>query len=253
MMRIAKGAVIILALAMAVACTTARVKTKAEGGRRPAEINTQLGLAYMEQGKRELALQKFRQALEIDPEYPAAHHYIAELYRQLGKSDEADKHYHKALGSTPDDPLLNNNYGVFLCQRDKPVEAVKYFLKAAKQPFYRTPEVAYKNAGLCSMKIPDYAHAEEYLRAALGIDPKLAPALFGMAVISQKQERYLLARAFLQRYFAVEAPTAQSLWLGVQIESKLGDKVAMNKYSKQLKDKFPDAEETTLLMRAERK
>lgn len=252
-MRIFNATAMMLSLLLVTACATQHGGSKTENERRPAELNTQLGLAYMEQGKRELALQKFNLALEIDPNYPAAHHYLAELYRQLGQLDNAEKHYHLALSFLPDDPMLNNNYGVFLCQGDNHAEAIKYFLRALNQPFYKTPEVAYKNAGLCAMKIPDYVNAEAYLRAALAANPNMAPALYGMAVINLRQEKYLMARAFLQRYFELESPAAQSLWLGVQIESKLGDKVAMNKYSKQLKDEFPEAEETALLTKFEGK
>ena len=212
-----------------------------------ADINAQLGLAYMQQGENERAMEKLRYALSIDPNLATANHYIAELYQRIGQDQEAEKHYRKALAATPTEPMLLNNFGVFLCKQHRLAEAENLFLTAAKQPFYKTPEVAYGNAAVCALEMPDPVKAEEYLRAALRLNPQMPESLYALSELKFNQQDYLSARAFLQRYFDVASASPQSLWLGVRIERKLGDESAAQQYAAQLRQRFPSAHETELL------
>ena len=71
-------------------------------------------------------------------------------------------------------------------------------------------------------------------------------ALYELADLSFKQRKYLHARAFVQRYLDVAKPNPQILWLGVRVERQLGDEAAAAGYAKQLKERFPTADETVL-------
>ena len=62
-----------------------------------------------------------------------------------------------------------------------------------------------------------------------------------MAEVSYRQESYLRARAFLQRYEAVAPASEESLQLGIMIETALGDERSAEKYRTELKEKFPGA------------
>ena len=232
-------------------CSTTETSLMKSNPQTAAHLNAELGLAYMEQGNYQEALKKLLHALELNPDSASANNYIAELYRKLGKNSEAEQHYHKALSLTPSDPMLLNNYGVFLCSQHHLEEALKRFKEAVKQPFYKTPEVAYNNAGLCALQIPDEAKAEEYFRTALRLNPSMPDALYEMADLSFKEQKYLHARAFIQRYMDAAKPTPQILWLGIRVERKLGDKAAAGRYANQLTEKFPNADETVLFQEQE--
>ena len=243
----------ILSLAVMLAvvgCTTTNGEMQSNP-QTAADLNAQLGLAYMEQGNNEEALKKLQHALKLNPDSPNANHFIAELYRKLGKNREAEEHYRKAMSLTPTDPMLLNNYGVFLCSQGRLEEAVKKFLAAVKQPFYKTPEVAYNNAGLCAMQIPDEAKAEEYFRSALRFNPRMPDALYELADLNFKQQKYLNARAFVQRYIDAAQPSPQVLWLAVRVERKLGNDVAARRYARELVERFPTSEQTLLLQKQE--
>ena len=239
---------VLLSLFILTACSSSPPKhDPAVGVDSPAQVNAKLGLSYLQHGNYDVAEAKLKKALQQDPKLGEAYHYLAELYRRTDKDDLAKDNYRKALRYSPDDMNLQNNYGVYLCEKGDYDEAVEALVKVAKSRDYDRPDQAYANAGLCALRIPDEKRAEDYLRRALEINKVLPGALYQMAELSYKQQKYMHARAFIERYGAVARPSPQSLLLGARVELKLGDHRAVEKYATQLSDQFPDAEETTEL------
>jgi len=225
-------------------------KEQSETGYEPgklAEVNVQLGIAYMQEGQNEVALKKLKSALELDSSYPMAHNMLGVLYERLGKLDQAEQHYRRSVSLAPEDPLILNNYGQFLCQRGRYAEAEKEFLAAIANPLYTTPEVAYTNAGTCIGQSGDASRAEDYYRQALQSNPKMPTALLRMAQISHGKKSYLSARGYLQRYLAVAKQNPESLWLGIRIERQLGDRDTAASYALLLRSKYPDSSQARLL------
>lgn len=216
-----------------------------------AETYVKLGVGYMQQGKQELALTKLQRALELDPGLAGAHNVIAVLYTQRGELDLADQHYQRALSLDPDDAETYNNYGTLLCRRNELAKAERHFLVALDDPSYDTPALAYENAGVCALGVPDPVKAEGYFRSALQLNPSLPKTLYHMALLNFDAAQYLPARAYLQRYAKVAQHTPESLWLGIRTERALGDKNAVSSYSLLLKSEFPDSEEAGLLLQSE--
>lgn len=208
-----------------------------------AKINTELGLHYLQQGNTALALNKLERALDYEPNYADAHHYMAETYHHLEIYDVADIHYRKAIKSKPADPAIHNNYGVFLCGLGKFELAEKHFLTAAKSYRGNMSAEAYENIALCAKRNDDLVKAEKYFRKALKRNPLLAKSLFHMADTTFKQGAYLSARAFIQRYFSVESKSPESLLLGIKIENQLKDNKLAKTYARSLIIKFPESKE----------
>ena len=216
-----------------------------------AQFNAELGLRYMVQGKDELAMEKLQRALEFNPDLAIAHHYMAELYRRLGKKGEADTHYRRAMELAPNDSTIKNNYGIFLCGEKRYDEGEKYVLQALDDPVYTERAQGYENLGHCMHDKGDMTKAEKYFRRALQYNPRLPGSLQAMAEISLNEKNYISARAFLQRYEAVAPHTAESLWLGIQIERVLGNKDALSSYALSLKNNFPDSPQTQLYLNSQ--
>jgi type IV pilus assembly protein PilF len=237
--------VCIICLALA-ACATG-VSPSATKERIAAQSNTQLGVEYIRQKNYELARDRLEKAIKEEPDYALAHQVIAILYDRIGDSKQAEKHYRIALRLAPDDAEGHNNYGQFLCSHERYEEADREYLVAANNPYYKTPQVALLNAGMCMMSRHDAAAAEKYYRLALDKDPQFAPALYKMAELEFNAKNYLLARAWLQRFQEVAEQTPQSLWLGVRTESALGDHEGSSNYALQLRGKFPQSDEAALL------
>ncbi len=239
---------LLVSLLVLSACNTANVQP--ETGYEPgklAEVNVQLGVAYMKEGQNEVALKKLRHALELDSSYPMAHNMLGVLYERLGEYDKADAEYRRSVSLAPRDPVILNNYGQFLCQRGHTKEAEKQFLAALANPLYTTPEVAYTNAGTCVEQSGDSTRAEDYYRKALQSNPQMPTALLRMARISYDKGKFLSARGYLQRYLEVAPHSPESLWLGIRIERQLGDHDAEASYSLLLRSKYPESSQAHML------
>lgn len=216
-----------------------------------AEVNATLGLRYMQQGNYELALKKLQKAIGFDPRYAPAHHYLGELYRRLEKYDEADEEYRDAIYySDEPDYSLFNNYGIFLCSRKRYDEGEKQLLRVLENPVYPRKELVYENLGMCVEQKPNQERAEEYLRNALRINPRLPNSLLAMARLSFAKGEYLSTRAYLQRYLESARHTPETLWLGIRTERLLGDRNAVASYGLLLKANFPNAPETKLFLQS---
>ncbi len=250
---IIKNAVIVVFLATSlVACTTTADKSvvttkkvsKSKANLKEAsDLNTQLAVGYIQRKQYKPARDKLEKAIEQDPENTAAYKTMAYLYDLLGQKDKAEEKYQEALDLLPNDPDLLNYYGTFLCNNDRIDEAQENFAVAYNDPFYENIYLAQSNAGSCYVKQGKYKKAEPLLRKSLRAHPELAGSLISMAEVGIKTERYLMARAYIQRYHLVKSPSAESLWLQIQAEKALGAKDHYIKYAKQLISNFPDSDQ----------
>ena len=237
-------------LLFASGCATERYIDE-ESLKRASDINSQLGVAYMRQGNYELALAKLKKALVQNEDNANAHHYIAELYRRLGKMKDAGIHFNEALSLTPNDSSLQNNYGVFLCAQKKYDKAQKYFDKVLDDPLYKTKAQVYENMGLCAQRKGDIKSAEDNLLRAIKMNKRLPNAYLAIAQINFDKQLYRQSERHLYKYLEMAKHNSQSLWLGILLENRKGNKNRVASYSILLKGKFPDSRETQLLRKLE--
>jgi len=231
-------AIWLCAVLLLAACSSTPQKSESDR-RKAAETNTALGRGYLDRKQYEISLEKLKRAIAYDKTYAPAHTMLAVLYETLGETEEAEKEYRLAVKYDPKDGEVNNNYGAFLCGIGEREEAERYFMTAIQDPFYKTPEVALSNAGSCALAAGDLDKAEGFLRQSLERDDKLGASLLPMAEVSYQKGSYLQARGFLQRYEAVADKTAESLSLGVRIETKLGNEEAAKRYRTELSEQYP--------------
>lgn len=210
---------------------------------RAADTNTQLGQAYLAKGQLDLAMDKLQRALELDPRNADTHTVIAIVYEQIGKMTEAEKHYRNAQKLKPESGLTANNLGRFLCGQGRYDDADKMFVRALADPFYKAPETAKLNRGVCARKAGNTAFAKQQLREVLALKPEDPVALWSLAEMSFAENEFMRARAFYERWLSANTESAQSLSFGMMIEDKLGNSAQVAKYKKQLIERFPESEE----------
>lgn len=223
-----------------------------ESPRDAAAYNTQLAVAYLREGNLAAAQEKIDRALSQDAQNAKVRTTAGLIYDRLGDDKKAKGYFSSALRLAPDDPDVLNNYGVYLCRNKQAKEGARLFVKAAGNPLYRTPEVAYNNAGLCMKSAGMADEAQQYFERALAIKPKFADALLQLADLNFAQGKMSEAQALVQRYLGGLPATPQILWLGVRVERALGNRAAADAYAKRLKTEYPKTEQTKALLESER-
>lgn len=217
-----------------------------------SDLNLELGVDYFRRGNLAVAKEKLDKAVEQNPRNARAHAAAGLLYDRLNEPKQSDEHFQRAISLDGKNPEILNNYAVILCKRGKATQGEKYFLQAAANPLYKTPEVAYLNAGNCAHDAGDLAGAETHYRKALAGNPRFAQALLGMANLEYEQKNFLAARGFLERYMEAGRTDASVLLLALRIEQGLGNAAAVRNYTQRLKEEYPHAAETQALLESER-
>ena len=233
------------------ACETAKTGDSGSYGETKlaarARSHTDLGAAYYQQNKLEIALDEFKYAAEIDPNYAQAYNGLGLVYAALGEDAKADGNFKKAIQVEPRNSESHNNYGSFLCARKRYDESITHFLEAVKNPLYSTPYLAYANAGICSVRKNDIKNAEIYLTKALQIEPLTHPAATQLAEIQLKRGDASAANKTLQNALLAN-PGPDTLWLGIKVARALDDTNSEASYALQLRQQYPNSEQARMLL-----
>ncbi len=232
-------------------CATGGVKQPGnERAQKSAKIHTELAGLYFERGQMGVALSEIEQALQADGNYAPAYNVRGLIHMSLREDKEAEDDFVQSLRLDKADSETQNNFGWFLCQRGREMESIPHFMAAVKNPLYTTPERAYLNAGLCFQKAGKNPDAEDFLQRALLLQPDLRQALLAMAELKYADADYQAAMKYYSRV-ADENMNAEQIWLGVRIARRVGNNNAEASYALKLRERYPDARETQLLMHGE--
>jgi type IV pilus assembly protein PilF len=221
------------------------------GPRNRAKLHTELASLYYSRGSMAVALEELRTALAADDDYAPAHGMLGVVYQELRENELAEKSFQRALELAPSDPDINHNYGWYLCQTKRGQKGIKYFMRAVSNPLYTTPWRSYSAAGECAMQMNDLKEAEHYFDRALKLAPNDPPALLHLGQIRYRQGSLDEARKLVARYNRVVSPSAESLWLAVRVERKLGERFAENSFASELRKRFPGSPEYRALQRGD--
>jgi type IV pilus assembly protein PilF len=171
---------------------------------------------------------------------------------ELRENRLAEDSFERALRLSPNEPDINHNFGWFLCQQaGREPESIRYFLQAIRNPLYTTPWRSYSAAGLCSMRIDKPKDAEAFFLRALRQEPDEPTSLLQLGQIRYRQGNLQEARKLVSRYNQLLNPSAESLWLALRIERRLGQRVAERNFAIELRRRYPDSRETQALQRNE--
>ncbi len=219
--------------------------------RERAKVHTDLGIAYLRDGKYEIALNEVRIALDTFNNYAPAHNLKGLLHMALGQNDQAEVAFRQAVSLAPNNPEISNNFGWFLCQTCKVKESFTYFNQVMRNPLYKTPAKVLHNMGVCALVDKDDISGESYLFRALKLDPNHLRAYFLLAEIEYRRGHFQEARDWIKKLHGKMDPTAETIWLNLRIDRKLGDRKSEAANMGILRSKFRDSPEYVLLMRGD--
>lgn len=243
----------VLAVACAAACVCACVSNappRLKQTPKPdtaSAVNTQLGIEYLKRGDLPLAKEKLERAAKENPRDPNVHMALALLNDRLREPAKADAEFRTALRLSPKNPEITNNYAVFLCQSKRYEEGVKRFLESAGNPLYQTPEAAYTNAGVCSRAAGRNDEALQAFTHALQIRPNFAEAAYQLSDLQFTTGQTKEAGERVDQFLSYFAATPELLLLRVRIARASGDRLALERFARRLRNDFPDSEQSRQL------
>lgn len=216
-----------------------------------AKAHTDLAGAYYELGNLGVALEEGRIALQADPNYYQAYNVLGLVNLELKDTAAAEANFRRGLQLAPQDPDLNHNYGWFLCQTGREEQSLQWFLIAVRNPLYPTPAKSFAAAGRCLVK-RNPTEAATYFDRALRLDPNAFQAMLPYAELLYRRGQLQEAKSLVARFNRlVPDGTPESLWLGVRIERKLGDRLAEASLATQLRRRYAGSPEYQSLQRGD--
>ncbi len=137
-----------------------------------------LGLALASEGKPAEAIDQYRRALQIMPDYAKAHNNLGVALAGESRWGEAIEHYERALQLEPDYAEVHNNLGIALAGEGRWTEAIEHYERALQlEPDYAGAHI---NLGVSLAGQGRLAEAIEQYERALQLTPDDAEACYNL-------------------------------------------------------------------------
>ena len=204
-----------------------------------ALLRLELASAYFGNGQNLVALDEVKQAIAINPNSADAFSLRGLIYTRMGEMDFAEDSFKRALVLKPNAAPIQHNFGVFLCQNGRLPEAEKMFAGALASPGYADRVKTWTTQGLCQRKAGALAEGRTSLMRAYELDPSNPTVGYNLALSMAESGEWTRAQFYLARIHAAGARTAESLWLAIKAEQRLGDASALSQLGMQLRAQFP--------------
>lgn len=211
--------------------------------RKRARLRVELATGYFEQGQTRVALDEVKQALTADATYVPAYNLRGLAYMRLGEMQLAEDSFRRALVFSPKDADLSHNLGWLLCQKSRFTEAQPLFRAALDNRFYAGKAKTLLTQGICLAREGKSADAEESLSKAFELDAGNPVISFNLAQLQFNRGDLNQAQFHLRRLNATEYLNAETLWLGIKVEQRLGNHDALRRLGENLKRRFPQSRE----------
>lgn len=242
-MKISRFAVLVLFVLLLNGCASLNTQVADPADAEAAQLNMQLGMRYMQNGRFAIAEEKLQKALQYDNNLAEAENALGVLFEITQEADQAREHFRRAITMKPDYVLAQMNYGRVLCANGNPDVGQQHFLKAAQNPKLETPEQAYTGAGVCARRAGNNEQALSYYQLALEANPDAPGTLFEIASVNQELGRSQQALPYLERYHESAQFSPASLKLAMDIAAALGQSQQHTEYKNLLLSRFANSAE----------
>ncbi len=211
--------------------------------RKRARLRLELASGYFNEGKTTVALDEIKQALTNDPNFGEAFNLRGLIYMRLNDMRLAEDSFRRAIALNPRDANSAHNFGWMLCQQQRYPESFTYFKQALSVPLYGEQSKTLMAQGLCEQAAGQKGDAERSLARAYELDASNPIVGYNLASMLYERAEYPRAQFYIRRLNNGEYANAETLWLGIKVERRLGDAVAQQQLAGQLKRRFPQSRE----------
>lgn len=188
--------VVLCAAGLAIAgCATKEEAQRTEVQKLQARAAYDRALSYLKDKQPAPAMTALQEAISVNPHQAVYRDTLGVVLLELGRPDMALEHFEKAVEI---DPIYADAYfhlGTALAETRKWDQAVAAYRKALSLPTLTIPESANQNLGLALYHLKQYQEAEQTLRFAISLDPKLQAAYYNLGLVFVAENRREEARA----------------------------------------------------------
>lgn len=217
-----------------------------------ARARMELASAYFGRGQMTTALDQVKLAIAADPQYGEAFNLRGLIYANLGDNALAEESFRRSLQINPRDFDAMHNFGWYLCQQKRYGESTVLFNQALAQPQYRGAARTLLAQGVCLAFAGQLPESEAMLTRAYELDPTNPFTATNLSEVLYRRGEFERARFYVRRVNALpDVSSAQTLWLAVRIENKLGNRQGANELGGQLRRRFPESREAGAFARGD--
>lgn len=252
-------ALVMLALSLAAAlggCVstttggTPRAEVDPADAEKRARVRLELAGLYLGRGQADTALGEVDRAIAAKPDMPEAYNLRGLIYASQGELRLAEQSFQRALQLAPTGGDVMHNYGWFLCQQRRWPDAEVQFGSALALPQYRDSTRTLLAQGVCQARAGRWAEAERTLSRSYELDPSNPVTAYNLSEVLMRRGELERARFYVARINSQpELSSAQSLWLAVRIERRLGNLQGVQDFGRKLQERYPESNEVLLYER----
>jgi type IV pilus assembly protein PilF len=205
---------------------------------------------YLGRGQATTALDEVKRALAAKPDMPEALNMRGLIYASMGEVPLAEESFQRALQVAPRDGDIMHNYGWFLCQQRRWADGDLQFNAALALPQYRDNVRTLLAQGVCQARAGNWGDAERTLSRSYELDPANPVTAYNLSDVLLRRGELERARFYIARINSQpELSSAQSLWLAVRIERRLGNLQGVQDFGRKLQERYPESNEVMLYER----
>ena len=170
------------------------------------------GLEFVSQNERDKAIDQFRRAVELHPEFGLALNELGAQYMKKGDLEKAEEALTKAFRLVPDSPDVALNYGILLLQKKKFADAEVQLRDAVKKN--ESAYTAHLYFGITLIYVKKFEEAETELQKAVTLGrEKASQAHYYLGGLYWQTGKNRQAADELEKFLKLEpkAPNAEKL------------------------------------------
>ena len=209
--------------------------------RKRARIRLALASNYFDQGQTSVALDEIKQSLAADPSYVPAYVLRGLIYMRLGNGPLAEDSFQRALQINPRDGDALHNYGWFVCESGRHAQAIELFNRALASTTYAGQVTTHLVKGICQTRAGQLTEAEASFTKSYELDAANPITGYNLAALLYRRGENNRAQFTIRRINNGEFANAETLWLGIQIERRLGNATVVEQLAQQLGRRYPQS------------
>jgi type IV pilus assembly protein PilF len=217
--------------------------------RKRARTRLELASGYFSEGKTTVALDELKLALQADPNYGDAFNLRGLIYMRLGDNRQAEDSFRRALQLNSRDADTMHNYAWLMCQQRRYDESIAMFTQANAIPLYAGQPKTYMSRGLCELASGRRDAAERSFARSYELDAGNPISGYNLSNLLYLRGELQRAQFYIRRLNNSDLANAETLWLGIKVERRLGNTEVVQQLTTQLRRRYPQSKELSSLDR----